>query len=430
MTTNLSLWLSFSSIFGLLILSAFFSGSETALTGASKAKLTGLKERGSKKAHNALKLKDNNESLLGALLLGNNLVNILATSLATSLLTAIFNDSGVFIATILMTSLILIFAEIMPKTYAITNPESVSLKVASLVRFFVFAFTPFIKAIRFIVTVIFTILRIRFKDKIKIMATEEIAGAISLHHSEGTVQKEARDILLGALDLGNREVEEIMLHRSQIEMISTKNSSSEIFEKCLKSPHTRLPIYEDNPENVIGVVHAKDLLRSFGKNITGQNSNKQNVNSLNIIDVAMEPYFVPETTTLDQQMKQFLKRKSHFALVVDEYGALRGLITLEDILEEIVGQISDEHDVIEPQLKELKDDSIIVEGNMTIRDLNRHRDWNIPDNEANTVAGLVIHEAQTIPSEKQIFIFDGFRYEIIKRKGNRITKIKIKKLSS
>ncbi|OUX45090.1 hypothetical protein CBE37_00350, partial [bacterium TMED277] len=293
-----------------------------------------------------------------------------------------------------------------------------------------FSFTPFVRAIRFFVKIIFSIFRIKSTDKIKIMATEEIAGAISLHHSEGAVQKEERDILLGALDLGNREVEEIMLHRSQIEMISTKNTPAEIFEKCLKSPYTRLPIFEDNPENVIGVVHAKDLLRSFGKKISGQTINKLDVNSLNIIDVAMEPYFVPETTTLDEQMKQFLKRKSHFALVVDEYGALRGLITLEDILEEIVGQISDEHDVIEPQLKELKDQSIIVEGNMTIRDLNRYRDWNIPDEEANTVAGLVIHEAQSIPSEGQIFIFDGFRYEIIKRKGNRITKIKIKKLSN
>ena len=430
MTFNISLLLSFTPILGLLILSAFFSGSETALTGASKAKLTGLKEKGSKKAHNALKLKENNENLLGALLLGNNLVNILATSLATSILTGIYAESGVFIATLVMTSLILIFAEIIPKTYAITNPEAVSLSVANTVRYFVFCFTPFVRAIRFLVKIIFSIFRIKSTDKIKIMATEEIAGAISLHHSEGAVQKEERDILLGALDLGNREVEEIMLHRSQIEMISTKNTPAEIFEKCLKSPYTRLPIFEDNPENVIGVVHAKDLLRSFGKNISGQTINKLNVNNLNIIDVAMEPYFVPETTTLDEQMKQFLKRKSHFALVVDEYGALRGLITLEDILEEIVGQISDEHDVIEPQLKELKDRSIIVEGNMTIRDLNRHRDWNIPDEEANTLAGLVIHEAQSIPSEGQIFIFDGFRYEIIKRKGNRITKIKIKKLSN
>ncbi len=428
MTFNISLLLSFTPILGLLILSAFFSGSETALTGASKAKLTGLKEKGSKKAANALKLKENNENLLGALLLGNNLVNILATSLATSLLTGIYEESGVFIATIVMTSLILIFAEIIPKTYAITNPEVVSLRVANLVRYFVFSFTPLVRAIRFLVKIIFSIFRIKSTDKIKIMAAEEIAGAISLHHSEGAVQKEERDILLGALDLGNREVEEIMLHRSQIEMISTTNTPAEIFEKCLKSPYTRLPIFEDNPENVIGVVHAKDLLRSFGKNISGQTIKKLNVNDLNIIDVAMEPYFVPETTTLDEQMKQFLKRKSHFALVVDEYGALRGLITLEDILEEIVGQISDEHDVIEPQLKELKDQSIMVEGNMTIRDLNRYRDWNIPDEEANTVAGLVIHEAQSIPSEGQIFIFNGFRYEIIKRKGNRITKIKIKKL--
>ena len=423
-----SFWLTFFSIVGLIIISAFFSGSETALTGASKAKLTGLKAKGSKMAQRALALKENNESLLGALLLGNNLVNILATSLATSLLTSLFQDSGVIIATFTMTLLILVFAEIMPKTYAITNPEGVSLKVAGLVRFFVFAFNPFIKAIRFFVRFVFNVFGVKSDDNTEGMAAEEIAGAISLHHSEGAVQKEERDILLGALDLGNREVEEIMLHRSQIEMISTKNSPNEIFEKCLNSPHTRLPIYEDNPENVIGVLHAKDLLRSLKQFGLGQSIKKFNVNDLKILDVAMKPYFVPETTTLDQQMKQFLKRKSHFALVVDEYGALRGLITLEDILEEIVGQISDEHDIIEQQVKELNDNSIIVEGNMTIRDLNRHRDWNIPDEEANTVAGLVIHEAQSIPSEKQIFIFNGFRYEILKRKGNRITKVKIKKL--
>ena len=425
-----SFWLTSLSIVGLLVISAFFSGSETALTGASKAKLTTLKSKGSKMASRALSLKENSESLLGALLLGNNLVNILATSLATSLLTALFQDNGVIIATFTMTFLILVFAEIMPKTYAITNPEGVSIRVAGLVRFFVFAFTPFIKAIRFFVRITFNVFGVKSDDNIEEMATEEIAGAISLHHSEGAVQKEARDILLGALDLGNREVEEIMLHRSQIEMISTNSSSNEIFEKCLNSPYTRLPIYEDNPENVIGVLHAKDVLRSFKKFGLGQSVRKFNVNDINILDVAMKPYFVPETTTLDQQMKQFLKRKSHFALVVDEYGALRGLITLEDILEEIVGQISDEHDVIEQQVKELNDNSIIVEGNMTIRDLNRHRDWNIPDEEANTVAGLVIHEAQSIPSEKQVFIFNGFRYEILKRKGNRITKIKIKKLGS
>tara|TARA_X000001036_G_scaffold292256_1_gene271580 strand:- start:66 stop:1055 length:990 start_codon:yes stop_codon:yes gene_type:complete len=329
-----------------------------------------------------------------------------------------------------MTFLILVFAEIMPKTYAITNPEGVSIRVAGLVRFFVLAFTPFIRAIRFFVRFIFNVFGVKSEDNIEEMANEEIAGAISLHHSEGAVQKEARDILLGALDLGNREVEEIMLHRSQIEMISTNSSPSEIFDKCLNSPYTRLPIYEDTPENVIGVLHAKDVLRSFKQFGLGQSTNNFNANDIKILDVAMKPYFVPETTTLDQQMKQFLKRKSHFALVVDEYGALRGLITLEDILEEIVGQISDEHDVIEQQVKELNDSSIIVEGNMTIRDLNRHRDWNIPDDEANTVAGLVIHEAQSIPSEKQIFIFNGFRYEILNREGNRIAKIKIKKLGS
>ena len=242
------------------------------------------------------------------------------------------------------------------------------------------------------------------------------------------VEKEHRDRILGALDLEERDVEEIMLHRSQIEMIDADLPPEDIIEICLNSAHTRLPIYRGEQENIIGVLHAKDLLRATHARLTADTKGDP-FEGFNVLDVAMEPYFVPETTTLDEQMRQFLRRATHFALVVDEYGALEGLITLEDILEEIVGEITDEFDADEEfPLKRTDAGDVVVDGGMTIRDLNRATDWSLPDEEAVTVAGLVIHEAQSIPVEGQVFSFHGFRFEILKREENRITGLKIRAL--
>ena len=200
-------------------------------------------------------------------------------------------------------------------------------------------------------------------------------------------------------------------------------------EKCLQSNHTRLPVFRDDPENIIGVIHAKDLLRAMYKLIGGPNGNAAALKGFNVADVVMKPYFVPETSTLDEQMRQFLRRRTHFALVVDEYGSLQGLITLEDILEEIVGEITDEFDPdADHPLKQSEDGHLMVEGAMTIRDLNRATDWSLPDDEANTVAGLVIHEAQMIPTVGQVFSFHNFRFEVMERDGNRITQLKIRPL--
>ncbi len=429
-TINSNLWLTCLLIVILLFFSAFFSGSETALTGASRAKLMKMMEKGSNGAEKALSLRDDNEKLIGALLLGNNLVNILAAALATSLLTTYFQDTGVLVATLIMTVLILIFSEVLPKTYAITNPELAASKVSKVVTILVIVLYPFVAAIRTVVRLLLWIFGIKIDPNQQVLAQEEIAGTIALHHSEGTVQKEAKDRLLGALDLADRAVDEIMLHRSQIEMIDSDSPPNEILSKCLNSPYSRIPIFKKNPENVIGVIHAKDLLRVVDKLVRGTNGGLENLAKLDILSVIMKPYFVPETTTLDEQMRQFLKRKSHFALVVDEYGAIRGLITLEDILEEIVGQIADEHDLPSQELLPSSDGSLTVDGNMSIRDLNRLNDWSLPDNEANTIAGLIIHEAQTIPKVGQVFSFNGFRYEIIAKEKNRLTQIKIKQAKS
>ena len=357
-------------------------------------------------------------------------MNIFATSLATAMFTKLFGDSGIAIATLIMTLLVLIFAEVLPKTYAITNPENAASRVAPLIAVVIALFAPFVSAVRLFVRLILRIFGVKTDPDTHILAVrEEIAGALQLGHSEGIVEKEDRDRILGALDLGDRIVEEIMLHRSDIEMIDMKSSPEDTLAQCLRSSHTRLPVYDEEPENIIGVVHAKDMLRAMHSLMFGDDATPNGLKDFSIHDVAMEPYFVPETTTLDDQMREFLRRHTHFALVVDEYGSLQGLITLEDILEEIVGEITDEFDVTETQqIQKSEDNNFLIEGSMTIRDLNRATDWSLPDEEANTIAGLVIHESQIIPDIGQVFSFHGFRFEIVEREANRLTLLKIRPL--
>lgn len=260
---------------------------------------------------------------------------------------------------------------------------------------------------------------------------EGLADAITTGHSSGAMLKEARDRLLGALDLSQRTVDEIMRHRRDIEMIDADSPPDRILTQALASPYTRLPVFRDSDDNILGVIHAKDLLREVDRLIRAEGEGGlANLAELDVLKVAMKPYFIPETTTLDEQMREFLKRRTHFALVVDEYGALQGLITLEDILEEIVGEITDEFDVVAKDggLKRTEAGDYLVDGAMTIRDLNRATDWGLPDDEANTIAGLVIHEAQTIPVEGQAFSFHGFRFEVVQRRQNRLTRLRIRPL--
>ena len=423
-------WFTISAIFILLLMSAFFSGSETALTAASRGKLQTQADKGSRGAARALSITDDNERLIGSVLLGNNLVNILATSLATALFTKLVGESSVALATLVMTVLVLIFAEVLPKTYAITNAERAAARVSAPIAVLVSIFDPIVSAVRKLVRGILWLFGVRTSADEPILAVrEEIAGAISLGHLEGVVQKEDRDRILGALDLSERTVEEIMLHRSSIEMINFNDEPREILAQCMSSNHTRLPVYKDEPENIIGVIHAKDLARSMYSKISGPDASLKNLLGLDISSVIMKPYFVPDTTALDEQMRQFLRRRTHFALVVDEYGSLEGMITLEDILEEIVGEIADEFDPDSNELIKPDTDGVYeLDGTMTIRDLNRAMDWNLPDEHANTLAGLVLHEAQMIPAVGQVFRFHGFKFEVAGRYANRITLVRVRPL--
>ena len=424
-------WISVLAIAALLILSGFFSGSETALTAASRGKLRAKADIGSRGAQRALDVTEDSERLIGSVLLGNNLVNILATSLTTALLARSFGESAVVLATLVMTVLVLIFAEVLPKTYAITNAESAASMVSRPIQIITLVFSPIVYAVQWVVRAMLRLFGVQTDPETNVLAVrEEIAGALKIWHSEGIVEKEDRYRILGTLDLEDRTVDEIMLHRTDIEMVNAEADPMQILDQCLESNYTRLPMFKDNQENIVGVLHAKDLARTIYRIISGSNEPKTALQNFNISEVTKKPYFVPNTTTLDDQMRAFLRSHTHFALVIDEYGSLQGIITLEDILEEIVGEITDEFDESEDStLERTSDGQFIVDGAMTIRDFNRATDNTLPDEEANTIAGLIIHESQTIPTVGQMFSFHGYRFEVTDREGNRITEIKMRPLT-
>ena len=414
MTTALAVTL--GAILLLLVLSALFSGSETALTAASRARMHQLARKGNRRAGLVRALAERRERLLGAVLLGNNLVNILASALATSVAIQWFGDAGVAYATAAMTLLVLVFSEILPKTYAILNADRVALRVAPIVRALVVALGPFSLALQWVVRVLLRVSGAQRRGRAA--AEEEIRGAISLYVRDAGGQRGEGDMLGGILDLANVDVSEIMVHRKNMFLIDADQPAADVVAQVLDSPFTRVPVWKDDPENIVGVLHVKDVLRA----VTGRSAG---LDGLDMRSLATEPWFVPDTTTLRAQLNAFRRRKAHFALVVDEYGALRGLVTLEDILEEIVGDIADEHDVTAVGIRPQPDGSVIVDGASTLRDLNRRFDWSLPDEEAATVAGLVLHEAQVIPDPGQVFTFHGFRFEILRRQRNQITALRM-----
>ncbi|WP_167480792.1 HlyC/CorC family transporter [Mesorhizobium waimense] len=248
---------------------------------------------------------------------------------------------------------------------------------------------------------------------------DELRGAVDDFRRDGQMVREDRDRVGGLFDLEELEVSDIMVHRTNMRSVNADNQPEAVVREILQSPHTRMPLWKGSLDNIVGVLHAKDLLRAL--NEVGNDFSR-----IDVMKIASKPWFVPDTTTLQEQLNAFLRRKAHFAIVVDEYGEVEGLVTLEDIIEEIVGEIADEHDIEIQGVKQEADGSVVVDGTVPIRDLNRALDWNLPDEEATTIAGLVIHETQSIPDEKQAFTFHGMRFVVMKRDKNRISRLRIK----
>ena len=402
----------------LILASAFFSSAETALTAASDARMRQLAGKGNRRASLVERLRDDREGLIGSILIGNNAVNVIASALATSVFISIFDDAGVLWATITMTVVLVVFAEVMPKTYALNNSDKYALLIAPPVRLVVVVLSPLSIALRMLANSLIGKRQTDDADR-----EEELRGMIELHGAEGDGDsRETQAMLSSVLDLNEISVEQIMTHRAGVKMIDTDSDLDSLLQEVLASPHTRHPVYSGNPDNIIGVLHVKDLLRAVGEH--GRDALRGDGGGL-LQDIVSEPYFVPETTLLFDQLQAFRTRREHFAVVVDEYGDLQGIVTLEDILEEIVGDIDDEHDVDLAGLTAQADGSWIVDGAVTIRDLNRALAWQLPDEDASTIAGLVLYESRTIPRPGQEFRFHNIRFRILKRDGNKVTSLRL-----
>ena len=407
-------------LFVLLSLSGLISAAETSMTAASRARMHQLERDGDRAARRINRMMADQEQMIGAILLSNNVINIGASALTTvALSTAFPGPVGALIATGVMTVLIVIFSEILPKTLAIARADDVARALSIPTYWVVKIFGPLANGAQWVVRQTLRPFGIKLSMETDVLAAhEEIRGAVEYHHSEGLVESRDRQMLGGVLDLSEMDVSQVMVHRKSISMIDADQPPTKVVAEMMESGHSRVPLYRDEPENIVGVLHAKDLLSALAQA-------KGDMGGLDIAGMMREPWFIPETTSLKDQLSAFLKRQTHFALVVDEYGALQGLITLEDILEEIVGEIEDEHDSALQGVRRQTDGSVMVDGWVSIRDLNRAMDWDLPDDDAVTVAGLVIHEAQTIPKVGQTWTFHRHRFQVVRRERNQITALHI-----
>jgi Mg2+/Co2+ transporter CorB len=407
-------------IAALILLNAFFSAAETALTGASRARMASLEREGDHAAKRVNALNEDRERMIGAVLLGANIVQIGASAIAATIFVGLYGDLGPLITTLVLTPLLLVFGEVGPKTVAITFADNIARAVAGPVQWMVRILGPVIIAVQWLVNNGLKLFGVRVDENIDVLraARAEIIGAVEMHAEEGGVEADVRHRLIGALDLSELTVADVMIHRKSIKMLDADLPSREIIAQAMASSHTRLPLFRDEPENIVGILHARDLLRAISEH--GRDG-------VDIEAVKRTPWFTPMTTSAEDQLAEFLRRREHFALVVDEYGALMGLVTLEDILEEIVGDIKDEHDIAVVGVRPQPDGSVNVDGTVPVRDLNRAMNWDLPDEAAVTIAGLVIHEAQAIPEPGQRFAFHGYRFQVLRRQRNQLTALRVER---
>ena len=403
----------------LLLCSFFFSGTETAVTAVSVPLLHEQEKQGNRRAALLNRMKSDGDKLLGTLLFGNNIVNIATTALSTSLMIAYFGEEwGVILSTFVVSVVILIFSEILPKTYALSIPYTFSMAVTPILHAFYVLFRPFVAGLNAVSRLALKILpRAKQSWDAEEKLKAEIRGTLDM--DTGTALEQEQKMLKSVLDLDDVTVGDIMQHRSHIISLNVNTSLNDIFDFISRSPFSRIPLWRGRRDNIVGILHVKAVLKMLTQN-RGR--------KINVLDYCAKPWFVLNTTTLMDQLHAFKKRHEHFALVVDEYGGLQGLVTMEDVLEEIVGDISDENDWSgQESLKITKTDAGAwrVDGSVTIRDLNRHFGWELPDDKASTIAGLVLYLAERIPQAGASVMLDGYTLTVAERQDHRLTSIDI-----
>lgn len=399
-------------------LSAFFSSSESALTAASRARMHMLEQDGDRGAATVNRIMAHKDRLIGAILLGNTLGNTLLAAIAGSVMTGMFGDAGIYYATIFVTAALLIFGEVLPKTYALYHADSLARVVAFPMSIIVLVSMPITAAVTWIVNMILWLCGIKIEKGHKGSDVEELRGAIEMHIGDEAMQ-ERRAMLRSIMDLSHIRVDEIMIHRKNVNMVSVDQPVADAIAKILDFNHSRIPVWSDRPENIIGIVHMKTLLFAL-------NDVQGDAGRIDLRALLSPARFIPDSITLLDQLQSFRVKHEHFAVVVDEYGTFMGIVTLEDILEEIVGDIEDEQDLVVPGVRRMPDGSYLVNGDIPIRDLNRELNWSLPANaDYSTAAGLVIYESQSIPGAGQTFVYHGYQFDVIKKQRNQITVLKI-----
>jgi magnesium and cobalt exporter, CNNM family len=417
---NFKILVSFAFVIILLIISAILATSEGAYLSASRAKLHAYVKEGRKIATLALKIRNNMEKVISTLILSQTLFTVLATIIFTQAFVLLIGERGFDIAPWVITPLIVIFSELMPKFYAIRKAEFIAMRLAPVLDILIKIVRPAANLMEWLARYILRLFGINIQaDEAMAGTLEELRGAIDLHRGMGEEAAESRAMLHSVLDLSDVSIEEIMIHRKDVKMINLDDDISTIMQQVIGSHHTRLPIWQGSPDQVLGILHTKDFLRLI------QAKEERELDHQELIKSAKKPWFIPETATLFEQLQAFRRRREHMALVVDEYGTLRGIVTLEDIIEEIVGSIEDEHDIQVAGIWQAKSGEIYSTGSTTIRDLNRRFDWDLPDEEASTIAGLIMHEAWVIPSMGQVFNIRDYRIKVLRRVRNQISLVKI-----
>ncbi len=413
--------LALAAVLLLLVFSSALSAAAAALTEVSRSRLSELARKGMARAARVLELLAQEDRVRAALRLSKLLVVMLVgavTALAIAgVVTPRLAAAAVFVAVVTIFTL---FGSAIPRAYARAHPERVAVLLASFIGITARIAGPIAGLLENIASKALG-LKPAAGSNGQSTVHEDLREAIDLHHKEGSVVKNDRDMLGGILAMQDLEVSDIMVHRTKMTMIDGSEDPKEIVAKVLKSGHTRIPVWKETPDNIIGVLHAKNLFAALQKH-------NGDATKLDIEDILTAPWFVPDTRAIPDQLNAFLRRKSHFAIAVDEYGEVQGLVTLEDIIEEIVGDIKDEHDAVAAGARPKPDGSYLVDGSVPIRDLNRAFDWHLPDEEANTIAGLVIHEARMIPEVGQAFSFHGFRFEILKKRKHQVTALRMSPL--
>lgn len=409
----------------MLVLSVFFAAAEIGIISASPGKLQKLKKDGNPNAQRALKLMERKDELLGSVLIGYNFVTIAASTLTTNVSIILFGNSAHVLAavTVILTVLIIIYGEIMPKTYAVKNAEKVSIVCAPIFTWLIIVLRPLLRVIQWIVDGTYRLFGVTGGQDMftKINALDTIRGTIELHHEGGEVITEDKYMLGGVIDLNDVTVDEVMVHRNDVTFVSLSDAVPKIIDKIVNSRHSRVPVCSKTIDEVLGLVHVKDILKLI------HTKRLRDINKDDIKNLCRTPLFIPDKKSLRQQLEDFRNLHKHLAFVVDEYGEIQGIVTLEDIIEEVVGQIDDEYDIdSDHRIRANKDGSFTVSADLTIRDLNRTLHWDIADRDAATIGGLIMHLAKGIPDLGESYRYQNhYRLKLVRKKGNKLSKIRI-----